>query len=62
MMWVRRRQTNGMGLRLALPSTDWWWRFGRVVTGGRRQSRGGVTAEARTALRIGTEFDNVLPW
>jgi hypothetical protein len=63
MMWVRRRQTNGMGLRLALPSTDWWWRFSRVVTGERRrQSKGGATAVARTALRIGTEFDNVLPW
>jgi hypothetical protein len=34
-MWVRRRQTNGMGLRLALPSIDWWWRFGR---GGQRQA------------------------
>jgi hypothetical protein len=33
-MWVRRRQTNGMGLRLALPSIDWWWRFGR---GGHRR-------------------------
>jgi hypothetical protein len=34
-MWVRHRQTNGMGLRLALPSTDWWWRFGR---GGHRRA------------------------
>jgi hypothetical protein len=31
----RRRQTNGMGLRLALPSIDWWWRFGQ---GGHRRA------------------------
>jgi hypothetical protein len=23
------RQTSGQGVRLALPSIDWWWRFGR---------------------------------
>jgi hypothetical protein len=40
-MWVRRRQTNGMGLRLSLPSIDWWWRFGR---GGHRRA---ATAEQR---------------
>jgi hypothetical protein len=28
-IWVWRKQTDGMGLRLALPSIDWWWRFGR---------------------------------
>jgi hypothetical protein len=28
-MWARRRQTNGTGLRLALPLLDWWWRIGR---------------------------------
>jgi hypothetical protein len=34
-MWARRRQTNGTGLRLALPSLDWWRRIGR---GGRRRA------------------------
>jgi hypothetical protein len=23
------RQTSGQGVRLALTSIDWWWRFGR---------------------------------
>jgi hypothetical protein len=28
-MWARRKQTNGTGLRLALPSLDWWRRISR---------------------------------
>jgi hypothetical protein len=45
-MWVRRWQTNGIGMRLTLPSIDWWWRFGRgghrraVATEQRQHGRG----------------------
>jgi hypothetical protein len=28
------RQTSGQGVALAIPSIDWWWRFGR---GGHRR-------------------------
>jgi hypothetical protein len=48
------------------------WPYPRSIGGGgsaeevngerRRRSRGGTAAEARTAVRIGTELDNVLPW
>jgi hypothetical protein len=33
--WGLGRQTSGQGVRLALPSIDWWWRFGR---GGHRRA------------------------
>jgi hypothetical protein len=48
-MWVRRRQTNGAGLRLALPSIDWWWRFSR---GGHRRA---AAAEQRRRGRGGSD-------
>jgi hypothetical protein len=41
------RQTSGQGVRLALPSIDWWSRFGRgghrgaVAAGQKRLGRGG---------------------
>jgi hypothetical protein len=38
-------QTSGQGVRLALPSIDWWWRFGR---GGRRRA---AAAEQRRRNR-----------
>jgi hypothetical protein len=44
-MWIQFRQTNGMGLRLALASIDWWWRFSR---GGHRRA---AAAEQRQCGR-----------
>jgi hypothetical protein len=45
--WGLGRQTSVQGVRLALPSIDWWWRFGRggrrrvAATKQRRRGRGG---------------------
>jgi hypothetical protein len=52
-MGVQRRQTKGAGLRLALPSIDWWRRFGR---GGHRQA---ATAEQRRRGRGGSDDGEV---
>jgi hypothetical protein len=41
------RQISGQGVRLALPSIDWWWRFGRgghrlaAAAEQKRRGRGG---------------------
>jgi hypothetical protein len=43
-MWARRRQKNGTGLRLALPSLDWWRRVGR---GGRCRCFGPATYQRK---------------
>jgi hypothetical protein len=43
------RQTSRQGVRLALPSIDWWWRFGR---GGHRQA---AAAEQKRRGRRGSD-------